>query len=55
MYITIEASGATSTQAPAGLEQFGSELGRYCESLYRRLLARDLSDGGTIRRAITKR
>lgn len=55
VHITIDGSGATSTQAPAGLEQFGSEAGKFVENLYRRLLARDLSDGGTIRRAITKR
>lgn len=55
VYIKIESSGETQAQAPAGLEQFGSELGKFVESLYRRLLARDLSDGGTIRRAMQQR
>lgn len=55
VYVTVESDGSTSTQAPAGLEQFGAELGRFVETQYRRLLARDLSDGGTIRRAMTKR
>lgn len=55
VYITIESDGSAQTQAPAGLEQFGAELGTFVEKLHYRLLARDLSDGGTIRRAMIKR
>ncbi|MGS8281662.1 hypothetical protein ACU7AI_27290, partial [Pseudomonas aeruginosa] len=55
VYITIESDGSAQTQAPPGLEQFGAELGAYVEKLHYRLLARDLSDGGTIRRAMIKR
>ena len=55
VYITIESDGSAQTQAPPGLEQFGAELGAYVEKQHYRLLARDLSDGGTIRRAMIKR
>ncbi|MFV7465681.1 tape measure protein [Pseudomonas shirazica] len=55
VYITVESDGSAQAQAPAGLEQFGSELASFVEKLHYRLLSRDLSDGGTIRRALIKR
>lgn len=55
VYVTVESDGSTSTQAPAGLEQFGAELGRFVDTRYRQLVRNDLSDGGTLRQAINKR
>lgn len=50
--IYIQGDGSTTSEAPAGLEQFGAELGRFVEAKYKVLVARDLSDGGTIKRAM---
>lgn len=49
--ITIESDGGSQVQAPAGLEQFGRELGEFVDQRYRALLSRDLRQGGAIWRA----
>lgn len=48
VYITIDSSGNTSTQAPAGLEQFGSDVGRYVDQRYKQNVIRDIRPGGDI-------
>lgn len=48
VYITIDSSGNTSTQAPAGLEQFGSDVGRYVDQRYKQNVMRDIRPGGDI-------
>ncbi|MNG40496.1 hypothetical protein D3C84_1290960 [compost metagenome] len=48
MFITIEADGSSQVQAPAGLEQFGRELGQFVDDRYRANLARDLRQGGAL-------
>lgn len=52
--IYVQSDGSTTSEAPVGLEQFGADLGRFVEAKYKALLARDLLDGGTIKRAMKK-
>lgn len=52
--VNIDSGGLAGVTSDAtGLEQFGSELGRFVEQKYRQLVARDLSDGGQIKRAMS--
>jgi lambda family phage tail tape measure protein/TP901 family phage tail tape measure protein len=48
VYITINSNGNTSTQAPAGLEQFGTDVGRYVDQRYKQNVMRDIRPGGDI-------
>ncbi|HDC4610557.1 TPA: phage tail tape measure protein [Enterobacter kobei] len=48
VYITIDSNGNTSTQAPAGLEQFGTDVGRYVDQRYKQNVMRDIRPGGDI-------
>lgn len=48
VYITIDSNGNTSTQAPAGLEQFGTDVGRYVDQRYKQNVIRDIRPGGDI-------
>lgn len=52
VYITIDSNGNTSTQSSQGMEQFGSEIGRFIESKYRELIQKDLGQRGAITNAI---
>ncbi|HBY5083966.1 TPA: phage tail tape measure protein, partial [Klebsiella pneumoniae] len=51
VYITIE-GGNTSTQAPAGFEQFGQQIGSFVEKKYRELMAQDMRPGGMVWNAV---
>jgi tape measure domain-containing protein len=53
--IYVQNDGSATSEAPAGLEQFGAELGRFVEAQYKALVSRDLQDGGTIKRAIRQK
>jgi tape measure domain-containing protein len=53
--IYVQNDGSATSEAPAGLEQFGAELGRFVEARYKALVSRDLQDGGTIKRAIRQK
>lgn len=48
VYITIDSSGNTATQVPTGLEQFGSDVGRYVDQRYKQNVMRDIRPGGDI-------
>ncbi|MDN2617653.1 phage tail tape measure protein [Enterobacter kobei] len=48
VYINIDSNGNTSTQAPAGLEQFGTDVGRYVDQRYKQNVMRDIRPGGDI-------
>lgn len=48
VYITIDGSGNTSTQAPAGMEQFGADIGRFVDQRYKQNVMRDIRPGGDI-------
>lgn len=48
VYITIDGSGNTSTQAPAGMEQFGADVGRFVDQRYKQNVMRDIRPGGDI-------
>lgn len=48
VYITIDSNGNTTTQAPAGLEQFGNDVGRYVDQRYKQNVMRDIRPGGDI-------
>ncbi|KTK25074.1 phage tail protein [Enterobacter hormaechei subsp. xiangfangensis] len=48
VYISIDSNGNTSTQAPAGLEQFGTDVGRYVDQRYKQNVMRDIRPGGDI-------
>ncbi|SHG32482.1 phage tail tape measure protein, lambda family/phage tail tape measure protein, TP901 family, core region [Pantoea sesami] len=48
VYITIDSNGNSSTQAPAGLEQFGADVGRFVDQRYKQNLMRDIRPGGDI-------
>ncbi|UAN49919.1 phage tail tape measure protein [Serratia sp. JSRIV002] len=50
--ITVESSGQTTTSAPPGMEQFGSEVGAFVDQRYRALIGKDLGQGGRITTAI---
>lgn len=48
VYITIDGNGNTSTQAPAGMEQFGADVGRFVDQRYKQNVMRDIRPGGDI-------
>lgn len=48
VYITIDGSGNTFTQAPAGMEQFGADVGRFVDQRYKQNVMRDIRPGGDI-------
>lgn len=48
VYITIDGNGNTSTQASAGFEQFGAEVGRFVDQRYKQNIMRDIRPGGDI-------
>lgn len=48
VYITIDGSGNTSTQAPPGMEQFGADVGRFVDQRYKQNVMRDIRPGGDI-------
>lgn len=51
--VNIDSGGGADVSSDrAGIDQFGSELGRFIEQKYRQLIDRDLSDGGQIKRAM---
>ncbi|QAX77690.1 phage tail tape measure protein [Yersinia hibernica] len=52
VYITIDGNGNTSTQSSQGMEQLGSDIGRFVEVKYRELLEKDLGQRGAITNAI---
>lgn len=52
VYITIDGNGNTSTQSSQGMEQWGSDIGRFVEVKYRELLEKDLGQRGAITNAI---
>ncbi|HBY5175234.1 TPA: phage tail tape measure protein, partial [Klebsiella pneumoniae] len=41
-----------STQAPAGFEQFGQQIGSFVEKKYRELMAQDMRPGGMVWNAV---
>lgn len=52
--VNIDSSGNADVSSDrSGIDQFGSELGRFIEQKYNQLLARDLNDGGQIKRAMS--
>ncbi|MEC5321567.1 phage tail tape measure protein, partial [Brenneria populi subsp. brevivirga] len=53
--INIANDGSVSQSSAAGLEQFGSEIGRFVEQKYRALRDKDLRQGGVLNRAMTGR
>lgn len=55
VYITVEANGQATSTAPAGFEQFGSEVGKVVGREYIKLRDKDLRQGGVLRRAIDGR
>lgn len=55
VYITIDGNGNTTTQSSSGLEQFGSEIGRFVDQRYQQLKKRDISPGGDIWNAMKGR
>ncbi|MGX4910491.1 phage tail tape measure protein [Enterobacter chengduensis] len=48
VYITIDGSGNTQTQASPGLEQFGAEVGEFVDRRYKQNVMRDIRPGGDI-------
>ena len=48
VYITIDGNGNTSTQASPGLEQFGTDVGRFVDQRYKQNVMRDIRPGGDI-------
>ncbi|HAH9343238.1 TPA: phage tail tape measure protein [Escherichia coli] len=48
VYINIDGNGNTTTQAPAGMEQFGNDVGRFVDQRYRQNVMRDIRPGGDI-------
>lgn len=46
--ITINQDGSSQVDTPAGLEQFGTELGQFVDQRYRKNLTRDLQPGGQL-------
>ncbi|YCH28960.1 phage tail tape measure protein [Erwinia sp. D4-22] len=55
VYITIDGNGNTTSQSSSGLEQFGSEIGRFVDQRYQQLKKRDISPGGDIWNAMKGR
>lgn len=45
--IYLQEGGGVRTEAPAGLEQFGKEIGEFVDQRFERLLARSYRPGGT--------
>ncbi|WP_431221726.1 tape measure protein [Serratia sp. L9] len=52
VHITVHSDGQTTTSAPAGLEQFGNEIGQFVDQRYRALRDKDLGQNGVFTRAI---
>ncbi|MNP78379.1 hypothetical protein D3C76_1759750 [compost metagenome] len=53
MQVSVASDGSTSaTSSDSSFQQFGKELGDFVEQKYRQLQRRDLSQGGSIYRAI---
>lgn len=48
VYITIDGNGNTSTQTSPGLEQFGTEVGKFVDQRYKQNVMRDIRPGGDI-------
>ncbi|WP_118984373.1 phage tail tape measure protein [Photorhabdus sp. CRCIA-P01] len=48
VFIQIDGNGNASSQAPAGLEAFGSQIATFVDSRYRELRDRDLRPGGPL-------
>jgi hypothetical protein len=55
VHITISNDGTSDVSAPAGLEQFGAELGRFVESKWTQLTAASLRPGGMLYRNMNGR
>ena len=50
VHITINSDGTSDVSAPAGLEQFGAELGRFVDARWQQLTAASLKPGGMLYR-----
>ncbi|EQB98537.1 phage tail tape measure C-terminal domain-containing protein [Photorhabdus temperata] len=48
VFIQIDGNGNTSSQAPAGLEAFGSQIASFVDNRYRELRDKDLRPGGPL-------
>lgn len=55
VYITIDSNGNTSSQSTSGMEEFGSEIGRFVDQRYQQLKMRDIRPGGDIWNAMKSR
>ena len=55
VFITIDGNGNATSQSGPGLEQFGSEIGRFVDQRYQQLKKRDISPGGDIWNAMKRR
>lgn len=55
VHISITNEGGAEVETPAGMEQFGADIGRFVDQRYQQLIARDLRTDGAIGRHLNGR